>query len=480
MKTYKILHSTKNAGLLTQNKSNLKYIGADGEKPSSFSTSKSVCRISRDNTATFSIRQDCFICGKMSKRGEKLTQITTGTGDGTRNKVLSAASSRGDDAVKLRLIAHQDLFAYDAKYHRSCYSTCISDRNIKAARRKKASNTMNGISDKAFRDIVDDLERSVLSSQKSVTTLSKVTSDYAKNLLSHGASGEVYSWKLKERLKNHFQDKLVFLEQRGKSDLICSSKVSVGDALQKACELQKKLSDDKDLREDLNSEQTCLTESQILHSAAGILRSIMADAIKETNCHYDPSTSISVQQCAEYIPSLLYDFILWLTDTNAFTTLSNCAKVQKNNLNAIAICHNIISRSRQVITPLTLGLGLYIHHETGSRHIVEDLHSLGYSVSYDEIRRFLTSAAIDQRKYDIYIPKGLQFNDGSQIDGAIDNFDQNEQTLDGKSTTHAMASVIFSRFKQPKQDGTPLQRISQKAIGNCTEDTVIKRYDNVI
>ena len=144
----------------------LKYIGADSEKPSSFSTSKSVLRISRDDTATFSIRQDCFICGKMSKRGEKLTQITTGTGDGTRNKVLSAASSRGDDTVKPRLIAHQDLFAYDAKYYRSCYSTYISDRNIKAARRKKASDTMNGISDKAFRDIVDDLERSVLSSQK--------------------------------------------------------------------------------------------------------------------------------------------------------------------------------------------------------------------------------------------------------------------------------------------------------------------------
>ena len=94
---------------------------------------------------------------------------------------------------------------------------------------------MNGTSDKAFRDIVDDLERSVLSSQKSVTT-SKVTSDNAKNQQSLGASGEVFSWKLKERLKKHFQD------------LICSCKVSVGGALQKACELKKKLSDDIYLR----------------------------------------------------------------------------------------------------------------------------------------------------------------------------------------------------------------------------------------
>ena len=115
-------------------KSNPKYIGTDGEKLSSFYTCKSVSRISCDDTATFSISQDSFSCGKMSKLGETLTQITvTGTGDGTRNQVLSSASSGGDDAVTFRLIAHQDLFAYDAKYHRSCYSTYVSDRNIKAA-----------------------------------------------------------------------------------------------------------------------------------------------------------------------------------------------------------------------------------------------------------------------------------------------------------------------------------------------------------
>ena len=45
----------------------------------------------------------------------------------------------------------------------------------------------------------------------------------------------------------------------------------------------------------------------------------MAAAIKETNYHYDPSASISAQQCAEYIPALLYmyDFILWLMDSVA-------------------------------------------------------------------------------------------------------------------------------------------------------------------
>ena len=45
------------------------------------------------------------------------------------------------------------------------------------------------------------------------------------------------SWKLKENLKKSFKEKLVCIEQRGKSDTVCSSEVTVGDALCKASEL---------------------------------------------------------------------------------------------------------------------------------------------------------------------------------------------------------------------------------------------------
>ena len=46
---------------------------------------------------------------------------------------------------------------------------------------------------------------------------------------------------------------------------------------------------------------------------------------------------------------------------------------------------------------------------------------------------------------EIYVSLGLEHVDsiGPMIDAAIDNFDQNEETLDCKSTTHAMVMVIF-------------------------------------
>ena len=77
-------------------------------------------RLRRADTTTFDIRRDCFICGKASTRPEPLTAITTGTGASTRDKVLHAASERLEEDVHLRLLSYPDLFAYDAKYHRSC------------------------------------------------------------------------------------------------------------------------------------------------------------------------------------------------------------------------------------------------------------------------------------------------------------------------------------------------------------------------
>lgn len=112
----------------------------------------------------------------------------------------------------------------------------------------------------------------------------------------------------------------------------------------------------------------------------------------------------------------------------------------------IAICHDLIGQSRQIHTPITLGLAILIHHDFGSKTLINELSAMGHCVSYTEVRHFLTSEAADQisrTEQGIYIPTGL--SGVGIVDAAIDNFDQNEDTLDGKHTTHAMASVVFRR-----------------------------------
>ena len=84
-------------------------------------------KLRRDDTCSFNIREHCFIRGASEKRlpgkcKEKLTPISTGMGKNTRTRVMQAAEQRNDTVVEMRMLSYHDLFAYDAKYHRSCYA----------------------------------------------------------------------------------------------------------------------------------------------------------------------------------------------------------------------------------------------------------------------------------------------------------------------------------------------------------------------
>ena len=95
------------------------------------------------------------------------------------------------------------------------------------------------------------------------------------------------------------------------------------------------------------------------------------------------------------------------------------------------------------------------------------------------LRHFLTSVGINEIRAskEIYTPQGLfAFKDGGpMIDAAIDNFDQNEGTLDGKSTTHAIAMVIYQRCDK-KVSLNPIPRCSQRALDAQDTDSTITIY----
>ena len=117
--------------------------------------------------------------------------------------------------------------------------------------------------------------------------------------------------------------------------------------------------------------------------------------------------------------------------------------------------------------PTALHKGIGIHHEFGSKTLIDELSAMGHCVSYTEVRHFLTSVAADQisrTERGVYIPTGLTgVAEHGIVDAAIDNFDQNEDTLDGKHTTHAMASVVFRRGQVSTAD-TCLARVPERSL----------------
>ena len=86
----------------------------------------------------------------------------------------SLGSSHCKAIIILRMTSYPDLFAFDAKYHRSCLAHHLSEHNICAAQRKVAEYKKDSSCDQAFIEIVDEIQNTLLSKKKSVTTLSQI------------------------------------------------------------------------------------------------------------------------------------------------------------------------------------------------------------------------------------------------------------------------------------------------------------------
>ena len=109
---------------------------------------------------------------------------------------------------------------------------------------------------------------------------------------------------------------------------------------------------------------------------------------------------------------------------------------------------------------------------------------MGHAVSYDEVGQFVTSVAIDQlsKTDNVYVPHGIKPLDNDDtdtfVDAAIDNFDLNEDSLDGKRSTHAMATVVYQRCGGSEGCDT-IPRTKQKSLNlNDYNEETIKRYNN--
>lgn len=160
-----------------------------------------------------------------------------------------------------------------------------------------------------------------------------------------------------------------------------------------------------------------------------------------------------------FLDPLLYKAVGWLTDDKLYADASEGGiDVQR-----LAICCDITTNLTSVYSPKHLGLGVHLYNDHGSRKLIEDMYRAGYTISYPEIRKFLTSAATYIMTNQEITPSGgivpseLIHKDqgGKQVIGAGDNWDHLERTVDGRNTTHAMTSIMVS----PSMSPGPLPRL---------------------
>ena len=64
---------------------------------------------------------------------------------------------------------------------------------------------------------------------------------------------------------------------------------------------------------------------------------------------------------------------------------------------SIGQCIVNAAKLRSSLPPVLFGLGVEVDKEFGSRWIIEELYRLGFSVSYDEVKRFKQSVVLDEK-----------------------------------------------------------------------------------
>ena len=89
-------------------------------------------------------------------------------------------------------------------------------------------------------------------------------------------------------------------------------------------------------------------------------------------------------------------------------------------------------------TPLTIYTGLLVHHQTRKRNLVDQLHSLGLSASYDRISQIETAVANDIsfrfNLENVICPTSFKVN--LFTCGAIDNIDKNSSSSTAHQSFH--------------------------------------------
>ncbi|KAK3101064.1 hypothetical protein FSP39_000693 [Pinctada imbricata] len=190
-------------------------------------------------------------------------------------------------------------------------------------------------------------------------------------------------------------------------------------------EFQTKILDICKLRGDnWGTEDSEEEKNRIILAAAKLIKSDIRSVPVEREYYPSTDTLSSGQKNLDFVPKGLQHFLREL--------------IPESQLKMTSIGQAIMqaSRPRSLIAPLQLGLAVQLHHNFGSRFLLDELNHLGFCSSYAEVQKFESSTAISQGL--LKIP-GYEETDCLQF--IADNVDHNIGTLDGKETFHGMGIV---------------------------------------
>lgn len=390
---------------------------------------------------------NCLFCKKKTHKKVK-DMVTTATFEACRS-IRQAAEVKGDDDMLLVLPANNDLIAAEAKYHKACYATYVSSSNIKFKAFRE------GKDEDAYATAFSELAAEITSDIKAgrAFTMGFLLTKYKALLQKTGLPAESYtSQRLKLRLKKHFAEEIVFHQppDRSKSELLYSSHISLQDvinaAYEKVATAEPETSQQKEGLAELNKDE----RTRMLYHTAKLIQEDISHcqgiSAKPPNIH-----DITLECSRSMIPGSLYWILRWII-TNSGNEIeddltSKACISEADERRVLMIAQDVVhcASHGRIKMPKHVSLGMSIRHLTGSKQLVTMLNRMGHCISYDDVEVIDTSLAKEvlarSELTGVIVPTNI--TPGGFVQVAGDNNDINEETLDGKSTTHATTLVLF-------------------------------------
>ena len=230
--------------------------------------------------------------------------------------------------------------------------------------------------------------------------------------------------KLKEKISRHFGSSVQFWQPNVKSELIYSSEVSAGAAIEAAFE-------------------SATSESQLLEDAAMILRRHILQTHKTSQDMPWPPSAHYLKSNTVLPPTTVMDFISRMITGKPSSEASHCASRVVTSVSEDICAATTCGKWKQAKHLL---LAMTVRHLTGSAQLITMLHRLGHCSSYTQVLDLENAMAVQAANKDTILPANISVESNKFSHCCFDNFDLLEETPSGAGTTHTTHGIIIQEL----------------------------------
>lgn len=394
----------------------------------------------------------CLFCDKNRIRKRGTEEILVKCCTTTASDSIKTAASRKQDHI-LAKVLNRDLAAREAHYHASCRKeyTRVGDRNENSVKDINTVQEQNAHSE-AFEYITEYVQESIIDGAN-VERMTMLRERYLQFIYENSPqyhNVDYKTYKLKSKLINHFGNKIQFWQPNYKSDLVFSSEIPKGQAVESAFEV-------------------AASEAKRIEEAALLIRRAIKNAQSESQQIPWPPTHSFLHSTAVRPPECLQDFI-----ANVITGKKGHDSAKTQRL-ALSFSEDICQAATrgQWTMPKHLLLAMALRNLTGSAEILTLINRYGHCASYSRALELETAMckSIDEKAS--VIPPTINPDKNIVTHLCWDNFDLREETPSGAGTTHTSHGIIIQEVLPTIEGPLTETRVSRP---RTKERSVVRRH----